>query len=144
MKKEMDRLELTIDYWTDFVGTFDPWKVLGLIKQAFPQMTSDNVDFQQERFQREVAHWRETEMPEEQRQELIRSSTRNCRDNGPSYEFEIPFEGFKIEGVSRRYVVSFLLPKNTPTQIRDSVVKFLRSISLGAPMLNIDDPESNE
>jgi hypothetical protein len=40
------RYDLTIDYWTDCVGTFDPLKVVGLAKRAFPGMVVDETDFE--------------------------------------------------------------------------------------------------
>lgn len=43
------KLELAVDYWTDFVGAFDPRKVVILVKRAFPETIIDPTDYAAER-----------------------------------------------------------------------------------------------
>jgi hypothetical protein len=131
-------IDLSISYWTNAVGTFDPWKVVCRIKNRFPDTVIDRTDHQQVRLQRELAFWNSHEMPEERRQSLIRSSSCNARDNGPSYRVEIPFGLTQpVLGWARRYSVRFQVPAEAPDSVLDALETFLKSLDLGEARLSI-------
>ena len=125
------KLAVRIDYWTDFVGVFDPGKVVELVKRAFPETVVDPTDHQAEKLAREMDHFRQ--LPETQRETMIRQATRNARDNGPTFRFEIPTDVGPIVGYARRYSVTFDLPEGAGAEIRDRLEAFLKGLNLGEP-----------
>jgi hypothetical protein len=140
-----ERISLELSYWTDFVGTFDPWKVLWRIKKTFPSAAIDTTDHQEVRLNRELEGWARNDIPEPTRQTLIGQSKRLYRDNGSTYRFEIPC-GLEasINGCVRRYSVSFNLPPDTPPEMRQSIITFLASLELGRAELTADLPPGKE
>ncbi len=128
------RLEVTINYWADFVGTFDPGKVVRLVKRAFPETVIDPTDYQAARLDRELEHF--AKAPEPTRAMLLRSARRNAQDNGPTFRFEIPTEAGPIRGQARRYRVSLDLPDAISDDLRGRMEAFLRGLRLGEPKWN--------
>ena len=129
------RLCLRISYWTDFVGTFDPRKVIGLIWRAFPETVIDWTDHQDVRLRRELEHF--ATIPEPlQRETMIRQALRNAQDNGPTFRFEIPTRnGDCIKGTARRYLINFEIPAGCPGEMRDRLKSLLEGLQLGRPEL---------
>ncbi len=65
------RFTLRINYSTDCVGAFDPWKVVGLVKRAFAQTIIDPVDYQEMRLKRQLDFFSQIPDPE-RRERMIR------------------------------------------------------------------------
>lgn len=134
-----ERLAAEVDSWGDGVGCFDPERVLGSLRRAFPEVILDLTDHQEVRLQRELGHWAQVE-DTARRDSLIRQSQGMARRNGPTYRFEIPTgAGGRVTGLARRYSVSVDLPRDTEPELRARVVAFLRSLQLGAPEVTTDD-----
>jgi hypothetical protein len=135
-----ERISLELSYWSDFVGTFDPWKVLWQVKKSFPSAVFDLTDHQEVRLNRDLEGW--AHIPEPRRQTLVNQSKRLYRDNGPTYKFEIPCgQGAAIKGCARRYTVSFLLPLDVSPEIRQGIIAFLESLKLGPATLKVRTPQ---
>ena len=47
---------LHIDPWSDYVGAFDPRKVIGLVKRTFPETVIDWTDHQDMRLRGELEY----------------------------------------------------------------------------------------
>ncbi|HEV3167114.1 MAG TPA: hypothetical protein VGZ22_24105 [Isosphaeraceae bacterium] len=135
-------IELTLGYWTDSVGTFDPEKALFRIKKAFPTAVLDPTDHQEVRMVAEVEHWNATEMTEERRERFIMMSKKCYRTNGPTYRFEIPAEPLSIKGDTRRYRIRFELPQGTAEEVRQRVISFLETLRLGEPQLSVSENDA--
>jgi hypothetical protein len=136
-----ETLAAEVDYWGDGIGCFDPERVLGSLRRAFPEAVIDLTDLQDVRLQRELGHWAQVE-DTARRETLVRQSRGMARRNGPMYRFEIPTAGGRVTGHARRYSVSFALPRDTDPELRARVVAFLRSLRLGAPEVKTDDDSS--
>jgi hypothetical protein len=125
------KLAVRISYWTDFVGTFDPGKVVGLVKRAFPETVVDPIDYQAARLDRELEHF--AKIPEPQRTTMIRQARRNAQDNGPTFRFEIPTAVGPVKGQARRYSVTFDLPDGVSDDLRSRLESLLKGLQLGEP-----------
>jgi hypothetical protein len=126
------RLCLRINYWTDYVGTFDPRKVVGLVKRSFPETVIDSTDHQDVRLRRELEHF--ATIAEPQRETMLGQALRNAQDNGPTFRFEIPIPGGSpIKGTARRYSISFDIPAGSPATMRERLESFLNGLQLGQP-----------
>lgn len=125
------KLAVRISYWTDFVGTFDPGKVVGLVMRAFPETVVDPTDHQAARLERDLESF--AEIPEPQRSTMIRQATRNAQDNGPTFRFEIPTDAGPVKGQARRYSVTLDLPDGISDDLRGRLEAFLHGLKLGEP-----------
>ncbi len=134
---EDEYLQIRFDYWDDFVGAFEPSKVLRLLQQFFTDAEIDSTDHQRVQLLREIEHWSQTEMPTEQRESLVRQSWGNYQTNGPTYRFVILFAaGRRVSGWSRRLTVGFRVPVDLPAENREQLLAFLRSLRMGEPVLS--------
>ncbi len=52
-----ESLRLTLDFWDDAVGAFEPLKVLRQVQRAFPDTEVDSTDHQRARLLREEESW---------------------------------------------------------------------------------------
>ena len=137
---DTERLEIRLDFWDDFVGAFEPMKVIRQLKAAFPEVELDPTDHQQVRLLQELALWTQTEMPAERRGTLMRQSWGNYQTNGPTYKFVIPFaSGHRVTGFARRLTVGFQMPADLPAAARERLIVFLRSLRMGEPELHEKD-----
>jgi hypothetical protein len=131
-------ISLELPYWSEFVGTFDPWKVARRVKATFPGAVIDPTDYQEVRLNRELEFWARSDIPEATRQALIGQSKRCYRDNGPTYRFEIPCGlSAPIKGCARRYRVWFELPAGAPEELRQRILAFLETLALGPTKLQV-------
>jgi NAD(P)H-hydrate epimerase len=131
---EPSQLYLEINYWTDYVGTFDPKKVIGLIRGVFPETVIDWTDYQDARLRQELEYF--ASIPEPPRETVIRQALSNAQDNGPTFQFQIPTgEGDVIKGRARRYSVRFEIPAGCPVEVRDQLRSFLEGLELGRATL---------
>lgn len=136
---DRETLSAQVDYWGDGVGCFDPERVLGRLKRAFPTVVIDPTDHQDIRLQRELGFWGQVE-DAALRETLVRQSRGLARRAGPTYRFEVPLGGGeRVTGHARRYSVGFDLPSGVDPAFRARVVAFLRSLSLGAPEVKVDE-----
>ena len=122
-------LEIQIDYWAVSVGTFDPGKVVALIKLAFPETVVDPIDHSTAEVDR-VAKFFE-HMPEPETETVIRQIKRKAQNNGPTFRFEIPTDLGPIQGFARRYSVGLDLPDDTSDELRGRLEAFLKGLKLG-------------
>lgn len=124
------RLALRINYWTDYVGTFDPSKVMAMVKRAFPETIIDWTDHQEARLKRALEAF--AQIPEPRRESMVRSAWHDAWDNGPTFRFEIPCDGERtIKGQARRYSITFEIPDGVSGDMRDRLKAFLSGLQLG-------------
>lgn len=129
--KDSMTLAVRINYWTDFVGAFDPKKVVRQVKHTFPETVVDETDYQAARLDRELAAY--ADAPEPQRTKFIRDAKRQAQDHGPTFRFEIPSDAGPIKGQARRYSVTLDLPDGVHDDLRDRLEEFLKGLRLGEP-----------
>jgi hypothetical protein len=140
---DSERLGIHLNYWDDAVGVFEPAKVLRQLRKAFPQVEIDPTDLQRVRLLRELEFWSQGAREPEVRETLIRQSWGLYRTNGPTYRFVIPFaSGHRVEGGARRLSVTFKLPPGLPSEDRERLADFLRSLRMGE--LKLDDGQEDE
>lgn len=133
-------LGLTLDFWDDAVGAFEPHKVLDRLRRAFPDAEIDPTDHQQVRLERELEWWSRHVGDPEQRASMVRQSWGLYRRNGPTYRFVVPLpSGHRVRGGARRLSVSFWVPPDLPPEQRERLASFLRSLRLGEPTLEDGD-----
>jgi len=130
------KYDLTIDYWTDCVGTFDPLKVVGLAKRTFPGTVVDATDFEAAYLERFLALIEA--IPEPGRATMTRQAKRKAMDNGPRFHFEIPTDAGKVQGHVGRYRVHLDAPDAIGDELRGRLVAFLSSLKLGEAELSVD------
>jgi hypothetical protein len=138
-----ERLGIDLDFWDDAVGAFEPAKVLRQLRRAFPDAEIDPTDHQRVRLLREVESWSRDEVKPEQREKLVRQSWGLYQTNGPTYRFVLPFpSGHRVSGGTRRLSVWFRVPAGLPSEHRERVLAFLRSLRMGEPNLNTEEGEA--
>src|SRR5262245_57672891 len=114
---DAEPLYLSLDYWDDAVGAFEPAKVLRHVQRAFPDAEIDPTDHQQIRLLRELEFWALGEKAAELRDKLVRSSWGLYKSNGPTFRFVVPFpSGHRVAGVARRLSVGFQVPAGLPLE----------------------------
>jgi hypothetical protein len=127
-------LSLTLDWWSDTVGVFEPELVFRRIHQIFPDTIFDPIDYQEQQLRKEVAHWQSAVSHPVQQAKLIQQSKDNYRTNGPTFKCTIPFKpSWHVEGIIRRLSVRFLLPPALPRTCQQQIEAFLRSLAMGQP-----------
>jgi hypothetical protein len=130
-------LSLTLDWWSDTVGVFEPELVLRRIHQTFPETIFDPIDYQEQQLLKEVAHWQSAVSDPIQQAKLIQQSKDNYRTNGSTFKCTIPFKpSWHVEGIVRRLSVRFLLPPAFPRAYQQQLEGFLRSLTMGTPTYN--------
>jgi len=135
-----DLLGVSLDFWDDAVGAFEPVKVLRQLRLTFPGAEIDPTDHQQARLLRELDFWSRAES--DVREELIRGSWGLYRTTGPTYRFVVPFpSGHRVSGGARRLSVYFWVPPDLPAEHRERLLTFLRSLQMGEPKLVTEDEE---
>lgn len=133
---DVEYLQLELDFWDDFVGAFEPAKVIRQLRRTFPQVDVDPTDQQEVRLLRELESWSRDEIEPARRDKLIWQSKNNYRTNGPTYRFVIPFDSdWRVPGWARRLRVGFETPAGLPKDYRDQLLAFLRSLKMGEPVL---------
>jgi hypothetical protein len=135
-------LYMRLNFWDDAVGAFEPAKVIRQIKRAFPDAEIDPTDRHRVRLLRELEIWTKSDrFKEEDRETLVRQSSDNYQTNGPSYRFIVPFSsGHRINGGVSRLSVGFQVPAGLPSEYREHLQAFLKSLRMGEPAF--DQPES--
>jgi hypothetical protein len=137
------RLGLGLSFWDDAVGAFEPAKVLRQLQRAFPGVEIDPTDHQRVRLLRELDFWSRRVGEPEVRESLVRQSWGLYQRNGPTYRFVVPFpSGHRVGGGARRLSVYFRLPPDLPSEHREQLLAFLRSLRMGEPTLSADEEEA--
>lgn len=123
------KLALTIDYWTDSVGTFDPVKVVRMVKCSFPEAAVDERDYQAEELNNLRRHIKTLSEPG--RTTMLRQAERKAMDNGPCFHFAIEVGPDTVRGRVSRYELVLDLPDAVDGRLRCRVESFLASLKLG-------------
>ncbi len=127
-------LSLTLDWWSDTVGVFEPELVLRRIHQTFPDTVFDPIDYQEQQLLKEVSHWQSAVSDPIQQAKLIQQSKDNYRTNGPTFKCTIPFmPDWHVEGITRRLSIRFFLPTAFPSIYQQKLENFLHSLAMGTP-----------
>jgi hypothetical protein len=141
---ERERLWLNLDFWTDFVGAFDPKKVLSRLIATFPESEFDRGDLSRIRLFSELEHWKQNVADDTQRESMNRQSWNRHDDNGPAFRFSVIVNARRIaQGRVSRYSIDLDLDSKTTGSERESLVGFLKSLELGSPTMEVwDDKEA--
>lgn len=132
-----ERLSVTLDFWDDTVGAFEPAKVLRQLQRAFPEVDVDPTDHQRGLMLREQELWSGAQLEPELREKLVRQSWNTYQTNGPSYRFVVPFPSdHRVSGGVSRFTVYFLLPPALPPDHRKHLLAFLQALRMGEPSLD--------
>jgi hypothetical protein len=139
---DVEWLYTRLNFWDDAVGAFEPAKVIRQVKLVFPDAEIDPTDRHRVRLLRELEIWTKSDrVKEEDREALVRQSWDNYQTNGPSYRFVVPFlSGHRVSGGVSRLSVGFQVPAGLPSECREHLLAFLRSLRMGEPTFDQPDP----
>ncbi len=125
------RIAAEIKYWSDEVLTFDPEKVLGKLREIFPQMEVDTLDYSLDELERFIKYANE-KIPEPNRSRMINSMRGKNWANGPSFRFQIDIdENSKLNGYAKRYTIAFLSESEIDSDTENKIINFLKSLKYG-------------
>lgn len=131
------RIGVRLNYWSEFVGTFDPLKVVARIRRDFPEAIVDPTDYDAEKLKRDLKVMESIPfevIPEERRAVMIRQVTHTAQQDGPTFRFEIPTAAGPVKGQARRYSVMLDLPDGLDNDVRGRFEAFLKGLRLGEPL----------
>lgn len=118
----------SINYWSDEVATFDPEKVAGKLRAAFPEADVDPTDqaaAEVENLRRRIEPFFDTNPS---LKTMLRQMQGKARRNGPVFAFKMP----GIRGTVGRYSVVFMSEVDVEGSLRERIVAFLESLRLGS------------
>jgi hypothetical protein len=114
-----------IDHLSDGVGCFDPVRVIGRMRAAFPQLIEQARDYLWETCDRI------RQSTGEGSQGALRGAVRDMQERGPKILFEIPLaDGHVVTGTAERYWVRVTSNDDFPQDFRRAFTQFLSSLEL--------------
>jgi hypothetical protein len=129
-------LGIRLSFWDDAVGAFEPAKVVGQLRRAFPAAEIDATDTHRTLLQRELELFSRPDVNLDSRETMIRQAWGSYQRNGPRYQFVVPFpSGHRVRGAARRLCVSFWVPHGLSAEHREQLLAFLQSLRMGEPKL---------
>ena len=123
---------------------------------AFPEAEIDPTDHHRIRLLRELEFWSSSPDPRlgvrsgtdgegesELRKELTRQSWDQYQRCGPYYRFVVLFpSGHRVSGGVARLSIYFRVPPGLPTEHRERLLVFLRSLRMGEPKMDTEGEEA--
>lgn len=129
---------LILSYWDGGCGSFDPERVVNLVRQAFPDCVCPEIDHSEEAFKRTEASLEVSGAADDAKRTMRQQILRKHRRNAPCYRFEIPLGSADrvLQGTASRYSVRISAEFDLTETEQQTIRTFLQSLTLGEPRLS--------